>query len=119
MGFDIYITCSLGICKDTGRHFYYRGVDKVYGVPPDVPEEHREFVRMKGKIFRNYAGFLRHMISTSIENFIYQWPEWSDIVEDADYKEYAEIWNEDTHKRFYNALKWFSEQNGCYMISGY
>jgi len=111
MGFCIYINCPLDVCKDTGRYYYYKGFEKIYDMPPVVPEEHREFIRMKGNIFRIYANYVTDENSTSIENFVDKFPEWSDIVEGYDYEEYNEFWNEDKHERFYAALKWFSEKN--------
>jgi len=117
MGFDIYISHSLVICKDTGRHFYYRGSEKVYDMPPVVPEEHREFIRMRGKVFRIYTNLVTDEMSISVEGFVENYPEWPDIIQDSDYEDNPDFWNEDKHNRFYTALKWFSEQNGCYMIS--
>jgi hypothetical protein len=117
MGFDIYIRCSLDICKDTGRYFYYKGLEKIYDMPKIVPEEHRGFVNMKGRIFRIYTDLVTDDMSTSVENFIDKYPSWSDILEDSDFKKYSDFWNEDMHNRFYSALKWFSEEGSCYMIS--
>jgi hypothetical protein len=117
MGFDIHIHCTLSICKDTGRHFYYGESQKVYDMPAVVPKEHRVFVNMKGSFFQIYANFVTDEMSTSVENFADKYPEWSDIVENSDVSEYANYWNEDTHDRFYAALKWFADQEICYMIS--
>jgi hypothetical protein len=117
MGFNMYITCSLDICKDTGKHYYYKGSEKVYDAPPDVPEEHREFVRLKGRFFSIYTTFVTDEMSTSVENFLDKYPSWSDIVEASDIEEDL-FWNEDYHDRFYAALKWFSERS-CYIISWY
>jgi hypothetical protein len=114
MEFYIYIHCSLEICKDTGRHFYYSGLDKIYDIPQSVPQEHREFVRAKGRIFRIYTNLVTDDMSTSVENFVDKYPEWSDIVEDGDYET---SWSEEMHTKFYAALKWFSEQKVCYVIS--
>lgn len=119
MGFDIYITCTFRICEKTGRLFYY-GLqsEKVYDViPAIVPQEHREFVKMRGHIFGIYTRFVTDETSTSVENFVDKYPEWSDIEEDGEYEEYASFWNEDMHDRFYAALKWFAGQTICYMIS--
>jgi hypothetical protein len=118
MGFDIYITCSFRISSETGRLFYYGNkCQKVYDMPPIVPEEHREFVKMRGHIFGIYTRLVTDEMSTSVANFVDKYPEWSDIVEDGDYDEYMKFWNEDRHDRFYAALKWFAEQEICYMIS--
>jgi hypothetical protein len=113
MGFHIYISCTLDICKDTGRHFYYKGFEKVYDMPPLVPKEYREFVNMKGKVFRDYVNLVTDEMSTSACNFLDKYPDWSDIVENS---EHSEAWNETEHDRFYTALQWFSDQ-GNYTIS--
>ena len=117
MGFDIYIHCSVSICKETGKHFYYGASKKIYDMPAVIPEEHREFVSMKGCVFQVYANFVTDESSTSVENFVDKYPEWCDIVENSDVSEYVNYWNEDAHDRFYAALKWFSDQEICYMIS--
>jgi hypothetical protein len=116
MGFDIYIHLSLQICKDTGRYFYYKGGDKIYDMPYTVPEEYREFVSMKGSIFRIYTSLVTDEVSTSVENFVDKYPNWSDIIEDSNFEK-SLFWNEDKHNRFYAALKWFMEQGSCYNIS--
>jgi hypothetical protein len=117
MGFHIYINCFLGICEDTGKHFYYRNFQKVYDMPPVVPEEHREFINMKGKVFRIYTDLITDDTSTSVTNFIDKYPEWFDIVEDSNFESCSEYWNEEKHNRFYAALKWFSDQDISYTIS--
>jgi len=113
MGFDIYIHCIVNICKNTGRHFYYGSAQEEI-VPKPIPEEHREFVQMRGKIYRIYTQLVTDESCTSVANFVDKFPEWSDIVVDSDFDS---SWTEGMHDRFYNALKWFSEQEICYMIS--
>lgn len=119
MGFDIYISCSFRICEETGRLFYFgRHNEKVYDIPPPiVPKEHRDFVKMRGYLFWIYTRLVTDEVTTSVENFVDKYPEWSDIIEDADYKEHCDSWSEEMHDRFYAALKWFSKQDICYMIS--
>ena len=115
MGFHMYIHCIVNICKDTGRHFYYgRAQDELYTMPKPIPEPYREFVQMRRKIYRIYAQLVTDEICTCVDNFVDKFPEWSDIIADS---EFDESWTEDMHNRFYNALKWFSEQEICYMIS--
>ena len=72
---------------------------------------------MRGHLFGIYTRFVTDETSTSVENFVDKYPEWSDIVEDGGYEEYRNFWNEDKHDRFYAALKWFAAQDICYMIS--
>lgn len=86
-------------------------------MPQVVPEEHREFVMKSGDHFKIYTGFVTDEMATSVENFVDKYPDWSDIIEDCDFEEYSSVWNEDMHDRFYAALKWFSSQKICYMIS--
>jgi hypothetical protein len=117
MGFDIYIHCSLSICKDTGKHFYYRAYEKIYDMPAPVPEKYREFINMKGSILQVYANLITDETSTIVENFVDKYPDWSEIVENSDLEDYTSYWNEYMHDRFYAALKWFAEQDICYMIS--
>jgi len=117
MGFNIQINCTLEICPDTGKHFYYNRFEKIYDMPQVIPEQYRKYVSMKGKHFRIYTNLITDDIVTSVENFVDKYPKWSDIVEDPDYNEDSKIWNEDKHDQFYDALKWFSKQNICYMIS--
>jgi hypothetical protein len=120
MGFDIHIYCSFSICKETGKLFYYggpSGLQKIYDISNIViPEEHREFVRMRGHLFGIYTRFITDEMSTSVTNFVDKYPEWSDIMESSDFEECASHWNEDMHDRFYAALKWFADQQMCYMI---
>jgi len=119
MGFDIYISCSFRICEETGRLFYFgRKGEKVYDIPPRiVPEEHRDFVKMRGHHFGIYTRLVTDDMSTSAENFVDKYPCWDDVTEDNDYEEYSNYWNEEMHDKLYAALKWFSEQQLCYMIS--
>ena len=119
MVFHIHIHCRLDICKDTGRHFFYDGFQHVYDMPKDIPEEHRGFVKMSGELFRIYTGLVTDDLSTSVDNFVDKYPEWSDILESCHFEEFASFWNEDKHNNFYAALKWFSQQKICYMISWY
>ena len=117
MGFYMYITCSLEICKDTGKHFYYKGFEKIYDMPPIVPEKYRDFVKMRGNVFESYARLITDETNTSIENFIDKYPEWFDIVDNSDVNDLGNFWNENKHNQFYAALKWFSEQNSSYTVS--
>jgi len=119
MGFYISINCTLDICNDTGRHFYYDGFQQVYTMPPIVPKEYRGFVKMSGDIFRIYTRLITDETSTSVENFADKYPEWSDILESCDFDENSSSWNEVMHDMFYDALKWFSEKKISYIISWY
>jgi hypothetical protein len=115
MGFSIYIYCQLDICKDTGRHFYYKGFEKIYDMPKAVPEEYREYVNMKGRVFRIYTELITDETSTTVVNFLDKYPDFSDVLDNSDFD--PNSWNAYEHCRFYDALKWFSEQDICYIIS--
>ena len=113
----MYIHCTTHICQETGRHYYYGGHQKVYGMPPDVPEEYRDFVKVSGDLFEIYARFVTDESSTSVENFVDKYPAWSDIIEDGGFETCCHGWNETKHDQFYAALKWFSDQAIWYTIS--
>jgi len=115
MVFHMYITCTFEICKETGRHFYYSGYQKIYDLPDVVPEAHREFVKMSDDALEYYVRLVTDENSTSVDNFLDKFPDWSSIVEDG--SAFSESWDETTHDRFREALVWFSEQKICYMIS--
>ena len=117
MGFHMYITCTLEICKDTGRHFYHGGFQKLYGIPPVIPEMHREYVKMSGDVYKLYTSLITDEMSTSVENFVDKFPEWSDIIDTCEFEEEFGFWTEEMHNKFYASLQWFAEQNVPYMIS--
>ncbi len=117
MGFHLYITCTLEICESTGKHFYYGGLQKVYGAPPDIPEVHRKYVKMSGGLIGLYMALVTDEVSTSVENFVDKFPNWSNIVSITNFEDFSSTWNEEMHNNFYASLKWFAEQNVCYMIS--
>jgi hypothetical protein len=116
MGFDIYIHCNLQICKNTGRYFYYKGFEKIYDIPQIIPETHREFINMRGRVFRIYTSLITDDVNTSVEDFLDKYPSWSDIIEHSDFEKNM-LWDEDKHNKFYAALTWFVEQGSCYTIS--
>ena len=111
MGFYMYITCTLEICKDSGKHFYYKGTKKIYAMPEVIPEEYRDYVNLKGSVYEIYASLVTDDVSTSVTNFVQKFPNWSDI------KDRTEYWTEEAHDKFRNALLWFSAQETCYTIS--
>jgi len=117
MGFYMYITCPLEICNETGRHYYYAGLQKVYTMPPDVPEPYRSYVKMKGKIYRIYAQLVSDDMSICVEDFAGNFPEWSEVVDCHDYEGCSESWSLEKHDDFRSALKWFATQDTSYMVS--
>jgi hypothetical protein len=117
MVFHMYITCTLEICEETGKHFYYGGFQKLYGIPSTIPEEHRKYVNITGDIFNIYAMFVTDETSTSLENFVDKFPEWSDIIDTCDFEKDFGFWTEEMHNKFYESLKWIAQQNVSYTIS--
>jgi hypothetical protein len=55
--------------------------------------------------------------STSVENFLDKFPEWSEILEDTEYEEYEDIWNEEDHNLFKDALDWLARQAIGFIVS--
>ena len=113
----MYISCPLEICKETGRHYYYAGLQKVYEMPPVVPEAYRSYVKVKGKIYRIYAQLVSEDMSTSVDEFAQNFPEWSEVVGCHDYEDCSEGWSLAKHEEFHATLKWFAEQNASYTVS--
>jgi hypothetical protein len=110
----MYITCTLDICKNSGKHFYYKGAKKIYDMPEVIPEMYRAYANLRGRIYEIYARLVTDDESTSITNFVDKFPDWSDI---KDCNESNESWTEEDHDKFHAALSWFSAQETCYTIS--
>jgi hypothetical protein len=53
-------------------------------------------------------------LSTSVENFLDKFPDWSDILEDDDYED---IWEESDHNSFKDALTWLAKQEFGFTVS--
>lgn len=113
MVFTISINCTFNICADTGRHFYYTGRgEKIYDMPQVIPGVHREYVNMSGDVFEIYTRLVTDETSTSVDNFVDKYPDWTDI----EAEDYTADWSEEKHNGFYRALEWLAEQKICYMI---
>ena len=117
MPFQLQITCSLELCKYTGRHYFNTDSGKIYDMPPPVPEIYRSFVKINGDHFKIYTELVTDELSTSVTNFLDKYPEWSDIVEDDDFADHATLWTENDHTCFHEALQWFHYQKIGYTIS--
>jgi len=102
MGFDLYISCRINVCNETGKPFFYTDqYIKNYSIPTIlVPEEYRRFLKQRGHHLGLYTSKVTDEYSTSVENFLDKFPEWSEILEDADYEEYEDIWKEEDHDLF-------------------
>jgi hypothetical protein len=119
MGFDLYISCRINVCNETGKLFFYTDqYIKNYSIPPIlVPEEYRRFLKQRGHHLGLYTSKVTDEYSTSVENFLDKFPEWSEISEDADYEEYEDIWKEEDHDLFKNALDWLARQEIGFIVS--
>ena len=119
MGFDLYISCRINVCNETGKLFFYTDqYIKNYSIPAIlVPEEYRRFLKQRGHHLGLYTSKVTDEYSTSVENFLDKFPEWSEISEDADYEEYEDIWNEEDHDLFKNALDWLARQPIGFIVS--
>lgn len=82
-----------------------------------MPEEYRRFLKQRGHHLGLYTSKVTDEYSTSVENFLDKFPEWSEIVEDADYEEYEDIWKEEDHDLFKNALDWLARQQIGFIVS--
>jgi hypothetical protein len=119
MGFDLYISCRINVCNETGKLFFYTDqYIKNYSIPEIlVPEEYRRFLKQRGHHLGLYTSKVTDEYSTSVENFLDKFPEWSEISEDADYEEYEDIWKEEDHDLFKNALDWLARQEIGFIVS--
>ena len=119
MGFDLYISCRINVCNETGKLFFYTDqYIKNYSIPAIlVPEEYRRFLKQRGHHLGLYTSKVTDEYSTSVENFLDKFPEWSEISEDADYEEYEDIWKEEDHDLFKNALDWLARQPIGFIVS--
>ena len=82
-----------------------------------MPEEYRRFLKQRGHHLGLYTSKVTDEYSTSVENFLDKFPEWSEIFEDADYEEYEGIWKEEDHDLFKNALDWLARQQIGFIVS--
>ena len=119
MGFDLYISCSIRVCHETGRLFFYRNdLTKDYTIPAVVvPEPFRRFLKQRGYHLRLYTSRVTDELSTSVENFLDKFPDWSEILEDEDYENYEDVWEESDHNLFKETLAWLAKQEIGFIVS--
>jgi hypothetical protein len=116
MGFDLYISCSIRVCHETGKLFFYRNdLTKDYTIPTIVvPEEYRRFIKQRGYHLRLYTSRVTDELSTSVENFLDKFPDWPEILEDEDYQDF---WKESDHNLFKETLAWLAKQEIGFIVS--
>ena len=117
MVFQLRISCSIDICKATGKHYFDTDTEKIYSMPQPVPEIHRDFVNIYGDHFKIYASLVTDETQTSVANFLDKYPDWSELLAADDFTDYVELWTENDHNRFRSALQWFNTQKIAYTIS--
>ena len=120
MGFDLYISCTYRLCNETGRPFFWKeDFSKCYDIPSIVvPENYRRFMRQRGHHMGLYTSKICDEYSTCAENFLDKFPEWSDIEGDCEYEEnFKDVWKEEDHDLFYEALEWLVKQPMGFDIS--
>lgn len=119
MGFDLYISCRINVCNETGKFFFYTDqYIKNYDIPAIVvPQQYRRFLKQRGRHLSLYTSKVTDEYSTSVENFLDKFPEWSEILEDSEYEEYEDIWNEEDHDLFKDALGWLARQAIGFIVS--
>jgi hypothetical protein len=132
MGFDLNITCSLFLCKDTGKPFYYginkisdtKGqsayLEKIYDLSTIVvPEQYRRFLVMRGHFLHMYTNYFNEhdIYSCDVYDFVEKFPEWSSLAANENYAEYLEDWHEEDHNMFREALEWLGTSLGDFRVT--
>jgi hypothetical protein len=112
MGFDLFISISFGLCSETGLMFEYNDdLTKNYNIPNiQVPEHFRRFLKQRGHHLHLYTSRVTDEYSTGADNFLDKFPEWSEIAEDDEYDDFKDVWGEEDHNLFKQALAWLVDQ---------
>lgn len=107
MGFDLYIQLKMMMCPETGKPFYYgKNFEKVYEVPEfTIPEPLRKYLVGRGRHFFPYIHPLnaRDRMEADLEEFLENYPEWREVVED---EYYDESWTMEDHDTFADLLEY-------------
>lgn len=122
MGFDFTIHLVVSICPSTGQPFIYtKGWEKLYEIPKlEIPEEYRQFLQDRGRLYHAYTEYFnqndRNYATT--EELVETFPKWEEVKGSDWYEGYTEDdWSEQTHKLFYEALQWFTEQPHTFLAN--
>jgi len=122
MGFDLTIRCVLSMCSETGKPYYWLNSERVYTLPPIVPEQHRKYLNQRGHHFHAYIERFKdytHVYEMSVESFLDGYPTWETVMNSEIRKEYSieEYWTKKDHNGFERALEWLSRQMGQFSIN--
>lgn len=117
MGFDLWISCSLSVCQETGRHYFLRknGV-KEFDLTqlPVVPEEFRRFLQMRGPVLYEYTrSFGQYETIVDAVMFLDGFPPWDEVEKD----ESDCTWSSNDHNKFYAAVEWLAHQDASYLVN--
>jgi hypothetical protein len=116
MGFDMWISCNLSMCQETGRHYFLRknGV-KEFDLTriPVVPEEFRRFIQLRGSVLYEYTrSFPIHETTVDAMMFLERFPPWMEIEQDE-----GDSWTSLDHNKFFAAIEWFAYGDATYLVS--
>lgn len=127
MGFDLAITCTLHICPETGKPFYYgtdpttHKITKVYEMPDiEVPEELKPYLQMRGHHLHTYIKKWDeeniYLIDTEI--FLEKYISWNEYRAscDSDYAD-EDYWTEKDHNNLRLLLEWCAKQSINFQVS--
>ena len=116
MGFDFFIEGRFGICRDTGKPFYYnKDLTKNYDLSTiSVPQEYRRFMYLRGHLYYYYTQDVVDNDSyyADVSELLEVFPSWEDITSKDDPEEYD--WTETDHNTFKEAVEWLAKQNQPY-----
>ena len=117
MGFDLWISCNLSLCQETGRPYFLRknGV-KEFDLTqlPVVPEEFRRFIHMRGPVLYEYTrSFPINETTVDAAMFLERFPPWDEVERDED----NDTWSSLDHNKFFAAIEWFAYSEASYLVN--
>ena len=118
MGFDLWISCSLSVCQETGRPYFLRknGV-KDFDLThlPVVPEEYRRFIQLRGHVLYEYTrSFAKHETTVDAVMFLDGFPQWDEVEQDEGD---STVWTSLDHNKFFAAVEWFAYSEAAYLVN--
>ncbi len=119
MGFDFSIQVRvLTVCQETGKAFVFQttkdGFCKRYIQDVIVPEEHRPYTFLCGRLYHLYTREVSNADSHScdIKELLDVFPSWEDLEDENLVIEWK--WTQEDHNAFRAALDWFSQQKDVF-----
>lgn len=120
MGFDFSIqTMPLAICTETGKPFIFQCSNeeckKRYIEEFVVPEEHRRFAFLCGRLYHLYTREVssEDSYSCSIQELLDFFPNWEDLKDENLVETWG--WTEEDHNAFQSALTWFAQEGDIFI----